>query len=367
MADVFFHRLRVAEVIAETPDSRSLVFDVPAGQAGRFAYRPGQFLTLRIPSDRCGSVARAYSLSSSPHVDARPKVTVKRVADGYASNWICDNVAPGSELDVLEPAGVFTPASLEENLLLFAGGSGITPIMSIIKSALTAGTGRVVVVYANRDERSVIFADELTRMAAEHPDRLLVLHWLESLQGLPTVAALRALVRPFTDHEVFICGPRPFMNAVRTALREEDVPRTRTHLERFASLGGNPFDTARPAGSGDAGTADPAPRHAGTPAGDGGTGDTAGRIATVEVELDGAEHTFAWPAGTRLLDLLRDNGLDAPASCTEGLCAACACRVTEGEVTMLNNEVLDEEDLADGYVLACQALPVTDVVKVSYS
>ncbi|MGY2063304.1 FAD-binding oxidoreductase, partial [Nocardia gipuzkoensis] len=157
--------LRVAAVIAETADACSLVFDVPEELRERFTYQPGQFLTLRIPSDRTGSVARCYSLASSPHTDDQPKVTVKRTAEGYASNWVCDNVKAGDELEVLPPSGVFTPKDLDEDLLLFAAGSGITPVMSILKSALARGGGRVVLVYANRDHDSVIFAAELRELA----------------------------------------------------------------------------------------------------------------------------------------------------------------------------------------------------------
>lgn len=338
-----FHRLRVAEVVEETADARSVVFDV---DTTRLPYRPGQFLTLRIPSDRCGSVARAYSLSSSPVTDGQLAVTVKRTADGYASNWICDNVAAGTELDVLEPAGVFTPKSLEADLLLFAAGSGVTPIMSILKSALATGTGRVVLVYANHDENSVIFARELTELTAAHPGRLLVLHWLESVQGLPNQDALQSLAGAFPEHDAFICGPKPFMDATRKALREAGFPKSAIHLERFASLVGNPFDTATPA----------------EPAGE----ESQPEDSVVEVTIDGEDHTFTWPAGKRLLDLLKDNGLQAPSSCAEGICAACECRVTEGEVTMVNNQVLEQEDLDDGYVLACQSLPKTPKVKVDY-
>ncbi|TDD85947.1 ferredoxin--NADP reductase [Saccharopolyspora karakumensis] len=338
-----FHRLRVAEVVEETADARSVVFDV---DTTRLPYRPGQFLTLRIPSDRCGSVARAYSLSSSPITDARLAVTVKRTEDGYASNWICDNVAAGTELDVLDPAGVFTPKSLEDDLLLFAAGSGITPIMSILKSALATGRGRVVLVYANRDEKSVIFARELTELTAAHPGRLLVLHWLESVQGLPNQDALQSLAGAFPEHDAFICGPKPFMDATRKALREAGFPKSAIHLERFASLAGNPFDTATPA----------------EPAGE----EAQPEDSVVEVTIDGEDHTFTWPADKRLLDLLKDNGVQAPSSCAEGICAACECRVTEGEVTMVNNQVLEQEDLDEGYVLACQSLPKTPKVKVDY-
>ncbi|MGB3444508.1 MAG: ferredoxin--NADP reductase [Actinophytocola sp.] len=330
-------RLRVREVVRETADACSLVFDSPG-----FDYRPGQFLTLRIPSERCGSVARCYSLSSSPHTDTVLQVTVKRTADGYGSNWICDSVSAGDELEALAPAGIFTPASLDADLLLFAAGSGITPVLSIVKSALAKGTGRVVLVYANRDEQSVIFAAELTALAARYPARLAGLHWLESVQGLPTPDTLATLARPYAAHEAFVCGPAPFMTAVRAALSTLAVPRGRIHLERFTSLGANPFEQAAPARA------------------------ASSRSASVKVTLDGAEHRFDWPAETRLLDLLLERGLDAPYSCREGACSACACRLVSGEVKMLNNDVLEEEDLADGIRLACQSLPVTDEVEISY-
>lgn len=343
------HQLRVAEVVEETTDARSVVFELRAEQVEHFAYRPGQFLTLRLPSDRCGSVARCYSLSSAPQVDGRLQVTVKRVAEGYGSNWICDNLRPGMAVEALAPAGVFSPASLDGEFLLFAAGSGITPVISIVKSVLAKGSGTITLVYANRDENSVIFSEELRRLVDEYPERLTVVHWLESVQGLPSTEAVRSLARPFTNREAFLCGPKPFMDATRKALRELGFPRDRVHLERFASLGGNPFAQH-----------DDAEDH--TRAG-------AERAATssVEVELDGARHTFAWPAGTRLLDLLLDNGLDAPFSCREGACSACTCRVTDGEVKMLHNEALDSDDLAEGYALACQSVPVSDTVKVTYS
>ncbi|SDX78936.1 3-ketosteroid 9alpha-monooxygenase subunit B [Saccharopolyspora shandongensis] len=330
-------RLRVAAVIDETRDSRSLVFEPPP----EWSYRPGQFLTLRIPSDRTGSVARSYSLSSSPHVDEAWQVTVKRA--GFGSNWLCDNVAAGTTVDVLPPGGAFTPSSLDEDFLLLAAGSGITPVMSIAKSVLAAGTGRVVIVYANQDEDSVIFAAELRDLIARHPDRLVVVHWLQSVQGLPTVPALRELIRPFADRECFVCGPGGFMDAAAEALKDLEVPRARTHVERFVSLKRNPFEKRKPKA--------PEPPE-----------DT----ATIAVELDGENHRFAWPRQKRLLDLLLEKGLDAPFSCREGACSACACRIRSGEVKMLQNSVLDQEDLDDGIILACQSLPITDEVHITY-
>lgn len=339
------HRLRVVQVIAETADAHSLVLQAPPESADRFAYRPGQFLTLKLPGADGKPAARCYSLASSPHTGEPLKVTVKRVAGGHGSNWVCDHLAEGDELEVLPPAGTFTPDSLDHDLLLVAGGSGITPVLSIAKSALAGGQGRVVLLYANRDESSVIFRDELRELTAHHPDRLLVLHWLESLQGLPRAERLAAALAPYADREAFVCGPEPLMDAVEQALRAAGAPGHRIHRERFFSLGGHVFDIPAQAVG----------------------GSTADSASTAEVELDGETRTLAWPRATPLLDALLAAGVDAPYSCREGACSACTCRVVAGDVKMLRNDVLDDEDIAEGYVLACQALPLTDRVAITYS
>ncbi|MFD5204450.1 2Fe-2S iron-sulfur cluster-binding protein [Streptomyces sp. NPDC058375] len=335
--------LRVAEVTPETEDAVSVSFD--AGEEDRLDYRPGQFLTLRVPAQE-GWVARCYSLSSAPG-DPRPTVTVKRVPGGIASNWICDRLRPGDTVEALLPAGRFTPAPDHRELLLFAAGSGITPAMSILRARAREG-GNALLVYANRDERSVIFAAELRRLTEEHPDRIQVVHWLETLHGRPDAARLAALVRPWSvgADAALLCGPVPFMEAAATALTELGLDRTRVLTEEYRSLASDPF-----AGL----SAAPEP----VPADEAGSG-------TVTVELDGERKTFPWPARTTLLDLLRAQDLDAPFSCREGSCSACACRVVDGEVKLLRNTVLEEEDLAEGYTLACQAVPLTDHVEVVY-
>src|SRR3954451_16340078 len=171
------HRLVVRQIVPETDDACSIVLEPPAGTD--FAYRPGQFLTLRLPT-ASGPVGRCYSLCSSPHVDAELRIAVKRVRGGVASNWINDSLAVGDEVECLAPRGVFTPKTFDDDLLLFAGGSGITPVLSILKSALAAGRGQVLLVYANQHENAVIFADRLRELAEANPERLHVLHWLES-------------------------------------------------------------------------------------------------------------------------------------------------------------------------------------------
>jgi len=338
--DRTFHRLRVVAVIPETDEACSLVFDLRPELASDFAYQPGQFLTFRIPSDRDGSVARCYSLCSSPVTGEPLMVTVKQTPDGYASRWIAANVRPGTELDVLPPAGMFVPRSLDDDILLLAAGSGITPAMSIVKSVLAAGTGRVVLVYANRDARSVIFGAALRELAAAAGSRLLVVHWLDVLQGLPAGPQLAPLIRPFASYQMFASGPDPFIAAVREAAAAVGVPPRAVRVERFLSLQHNPFDVA------DAGIA--------------------GVASTLQVTLDGLTQSLDWPAGTRMLDLLIDAELDPPYSCREGICGACACKLASGKVEMANNEVLDDTDLADGYILACQSVALTPDVSVTY-
>lgn len=341
--------LQLADVVDETADARSLVFKVPDGPDGptippeRLRHAPGQFLTLRVPSDRTGSVARCYSLSSSPFTDEALTVTVKRTAGGYASNWLCDNAHAGMRLHVLAPSGTFVPKTLDTDFLLLAAGSGITPMMAILKSALSEGSGNVRLIYANRDEKSVIFAGALRDLAAKHPDRLTVVHWLESVQGLPGAAALGGLVAPHADREAFICGPGPFMVAAEQALLAAGAAPGRVHIEVFKSLESDPFAAVVITEDDD----DAGP-------------------ATAVVTLDGTTQQVRWPRSAKLLDVLLDKGLDAPFSCREGHCGACAVLVKTGDVDMEVNDVLEASDLEEGLILACQARPKSDSVEVTY-
>jgi len=335
--------LEVVDVVEETADAHSITFRVPEGAEADFTYKPGQFLTVAVPSDQTGIAARCYSLSSSPHDDGPLTVTVKRTTDGYASNWICDHLRPGSTIRSLPPSGIFTPASLDADLLLLAGGSGVTPVMSILKSVLVAGTGRVVLCYANRDERSVIFAAELRELAAKFAGRLTVLHWLESIQGLPTRTQLAGFARMFTDFQSFICGPAPFMAVVKDSLIEVGVPRECIHLEVFQSLSGDPFDE--------------------TPVED---MSQAGEAAEAEISIDGEVHSLRWPMAHNLVDVMMAAGIDVPFSCREGNCGSCAATLVDGELDLGNTAILEAEDIADGLFLACQACPRSAKVIVEF-
>jgi 3-ketosteroid 9alpha-monooxygenase subunit B len=338
--------LQVADVVEETSDARSLVFTVPDGAKippDRLRYSPGQFLTLRVPSDRTGSVARCYSLCSSPFTDDPMTVTVKRTADGYASNWLCDHAHAGMKIHVLAPSGTFVPKTLDTDFLLLAAGSGITPMMAICKSALTEGSGKVVLIYANRDENSVIFGGALRELSTKYPDRLTVVHWLETVQGLPSAGALAGLAAPYVGHDAYICGPGPFMAAAEEALKNSGATPDKIHIEVFKSLESDPF--AAVVIEEDDGDEGP---------------------ATAIVTLDGERHEVRWPRNAKLLDVLLDKGLDAPFSCREGHCGACAVLKKSGDVEMEVNDVLEQQDLDEGLILGCQARPQSDSVEVTY-
>lgn len=340
--------LPVRAVIEETPDAKSLVLDVPEHLAEQFRYRPGQFLTLRISTPDRG-VRRCYSMSSTPARDQGLRVTVKRVSGGYGSNWLCDRVKPGDHVEALPPSGVFTPRELGGDFLLFAAGSGVTPVFSILRSALACGSGHICLVYANRDEKSVIFRQALNELAREYPSRLQVIHWLDSVQGVPTQAQLASLAMPWSHAEAFICGPAAFMDTAVAALEQVGMASDRVHVERFISLPdekAEAIDTAALSVSGLA--------------------RTELQEARIEIALNGAEHVVVCRGNETILDAALRAGLDAPHSCRAGMCASCMCQVTDGQVHLLHNDVLDEKDLAKAWTLSCQAVPATDRVRIKF-
>ncbi|MFG2644265.1 flavin reductase family protein [Streptomyces sp. NPDC048370] len=222
-------------------------------------------------------------------------------------------------MEVLPPAGTFTPAFPGRDMLLVAGGSGITPVISLAKSALVAGEGRVALFYANRDQSSVVFRDELRELAEDFAGRLVLTHWLESLQGLPTADLLAPALAPYAARDIYLCGPAPLMEAAETAVRSAGG--RRVHRERYFSLAEDVFTREET-------VVDQA-------------------TYTAEVRLDGQVHRVTGGPATPLLDTLLAAGVDAPYSCREGACAACTCRITAGEVKMARNEVLDPSDLAE--------------------
>lgn len=343
MRDHRFHQLRVKRVVPETAEASSLVLDVPADLREAFAYRAGQFLTFRVRIDD-HAVLRCYSMSSSPEVDPDLQVTVKRVPGGAVSNWMIDNLAPGDVVEATCPAGVFSLPPGEGDVVAFSAGSGITPVISIAKTALATTRRRVRLLYANRDRGTIIFAAALDSLRERYPERFEVVHHLDVERGFVDAGAVHAAAHAGPDADYFICGPGPFMDLVEAALLD-DVPPGRVQIERFTP--GEPgFTPGEPL---------PAPI---VPA-------EAGR-SRVTVELDGRTETADHHPGTTVLQMARQMGLAPPFSCESGSCATCMARLVEGEVTMYVNNALTADEVADGWVLTCQALPTTPSVRVVY-
>jgi 3-ketosteroid 9alpha-monooxygenase subunit B len=340
-----FHALRVAEVIEETHDAKSFVLEVPASLAPTFRCRAGQFITFRIPWNDF-RIARCYSLSSSPELGEPLKVTVKRVDGGRMSNWLNDRVKPGDRLDVRPPAGAFL---LRDDpgrpLCLFAGGSGITPVISLIKTALASTRRRIRLVYANREARSVIFEAELGELGRRHPDRLSVHHHLDDRSGLLGPAPLAALVRGFEDADFYVCGPTPYMDAVEAALESLGAERPRVHFERFVSAVDPDRRSAAPG---------PAPSPAD------------GLPRAFRLTFESRTHEVPYLPGKTLLECAKAAGIEPPFSCEEGYCSCCMALLRAGKVEMAANEALSARDLAAGFVLTCQARPLTPEIWVDY-
>ena len=316
----------------------------PAIPADRLRYAPGQFLTLRVPSDRTGSVARCYSLCSSPFTGDALTVTVKRTADGYASNWLCDNAHPGMKIHVLAPSGTFVPKTLDTDFLLLAAGSGITPMLAICKSALSEGSGKVVA--GLRQPRREL--GHLRRRAARAGGQVPRPAHRRALAGVGAGPAERGRAgragRAVHRTRGVHLRPGAVHGGRRGGAEDAGAPPKRIHIEVFKSLESDPFAAVVDRGR--------RRRRAARPP----------RSST----LDGETHEVSWPRNAKLLDVLLDKGLDAPFSCREGHCGACAVLKKSGEVEMEVNDVLEQQDLDEGLILGCQARPKSDSVEVTY-
>jgi ferredoxin-NADP reductase len=329
-----YHPLRVVDVVDETPDTRSFVLDVPAALDETFAYAAGQFCTFRATIDG-EPVVRSYSMSSSPDTDDRVVTTVKRVPGGRMSNWMNDALAPGDTIEVMRPTGLFVLRATDVPIVAFAGGSGITPVISIVKSAL-ATTGRSIrLVYANRDADSVIFAGELDRLRASSNGRLDVHHHLDSDRGFLDADSCAVLAGDRADADFYVCGPSQYMDVVQAGLSTLGVDDGRVFVERFVMP-----DVAAP--------------------------DAPVGTESVVLKLNGKRTTVEYRAGDTILETARRGGLNPPFSCEQGNCATCMAHLDVGEVRMRANNALTPEEVDDGWVLTCQSLPTSAEIVVDY-
>jgi ring-1,2-phenylacetyl-CoA epoxidase subunit PaaE len=351
-----FHPLRVAEILPETSEANSIRFEIPPELRDKFAFKAGQHLTLRATLNG-EEVRRNYSLCTAPD-DNDWLVTVKRIGGGLFSNWVGDALKPGDMVEVMAPHGSFTTdfaATKKRHLVGIAGGSGITPVMSLVRSLLKyEPESRFTLLYGNRDSSSVIFLEALAGLKDKHLGRFEIYHFLDAeeqdialfngmLNRERLEEAIAALVPDATEVDGwFICGPGPMMNAAEGALLERNIARDRIHIERFTA--------DRPPGAVSREIAELQTKAEGV---------------SVAVTLDGRTRRVPFTAGN-ILDSARASGLPAPFACKAGVCATCRAKVTKGKVEMAARYGLTDEEVAAGYVLTCQSVPLGDGVAVDY-
>ncbi len=349
-ANEHYHSLTVTKVVRETVDAISIVFAQPEP---KLVYKPGQFLTL-IASINNKSVRRAYSLSSSPYTDSNLAVTIKRVEGGLMSNFLNDNVKVGDVIEVMEPMGHFTTEFNETNkrhIVMFGGGSGITPLMSHAKAALTQEPKSIVsLIYANRDIESIIFKDAFQDLETTYEGRFRVIHILDNAplewQGPSGLLNHKMLTDLFeripnwgiaqTTH--IMCGPEGMMNNVETLLAQQNIPADKIFKESFvAGTINKESSTEAPSDINE---------------------------QTVTIVYDGEEFQVKVSPKQAILDAALDMEIDLPYSCQSGLCTACRGKCISGKVKMDEEEGLSKAEIDAGYVLPCVAHPLTDDVKI---
>ena len=366
-----FSVVSVSRVISETALARSYVLDVPKKLQRRLKYRPGQFLTFQLQQGE-SLLKRSYSISSSPDADSSLQITIKRILGGKISNHLADTIQEGSALTVLPPEGSFFSTSLRKPHLYicFAAGSGITPIFSILKTVLiTSPESRVALVYANRDEDSIIFNAALDEIASRHSARFSVRHALSQphkvmagsagrLDGSKVVSLLNEIEAaqsgcPSLPREYYVCGPTAFMGLVEGVLQSREVAPERLHLEAF-TMGApqdeteeerqieRPLEISGPDGS------DP------------------GKPQSVVITCRGETKELSARPNETLLDAALRAGFSPPFACQQGVCASCKATLKLGRVRMQHHEALNSLEIDQRTILTCQAVPVSENVSVSF-
>jgi len=349
-----FHTLRVASLRRETADAVSLAFLVPDALRAAYAYRPGQYLTLRAKIDGA-DVRRSYSICSALD-DKELRVAIKRVEGGAFSTWANESLRAGDALSVMTPDGRFglpVERDAARTLAGFAAGSGITPILSILGTVLAREpASRFVLFFGNRSTDSIMFRTALEDLKDRFLSRLSVFHVLSrEQQDVPVLNGhldaekvrllLRAMLPVSSVDHAFVCGPQPMIEGLETVLADLGVPPARIHVERFTpGVGGRPRPVAVPVAA--------VPK----------------TIATVISE--GVRTDIPVAEGEAIIDAAIRAGRNLPYSCKGGMCCTCRARLLEGRVEMAVNYSLEPWETDAGYILTCQAQPVTDRVVVDY-
>ncbi|SNT15508.1 ring-1,2-phenylacetyl-CoA epoxidase subunit PaaE [Ekhidna lutea] len=341
--DERYQTLTIKEVVNVAQDAVNLVFEKPAS----FEYEPGQFITL-IKQVNGKKIRRAYSLCTTPFEDENPAVTVKRVEGGAMSNDLNDNASKGDQIEIMEPMGMFTTDYSESNqrhAVFFGGGSGITPLMSIIRTILLKEpNSKTTLVYGNRRSEFIIFKDLINTLQEKYKDRFNAIHILEEgeadYNGRPTpemIGQICSEIGVNKDTECYICGPQPMMDVVADGLRKANVDQTKIRMESFEAGKTSPTDIID---------------------------QSVGAESEVTILLDGEEYSITVKKNAAILETALDNDLDMPYSCQSGLCTACRGKCVEGKVSIDEAEGLSQEELDEGYVLTCIGKPLSDRVRV---
>jgi len=350
-----FHRLAVSDLRRETADAVSLSFAIPKQLAEDYRFSAGQYLTLRTMMDG-EEVRRSYSICSGPD-DGELRIAVKKVDGGAFSNWAADELKCGDELDVMTPTGRFgvMPAPDHARLYVgFAAGSGITPILSIIKGVLVREpSSRFFLFYGNRSTGGMLFREALEELKDRFIERLSVFHVISGeeqdipilhgrLDGEKVKLLLRSLVPAESVDHVFICGPLGMSEDIEATCRALGIAENRIHVERFVSeFGGKPRPKAV-------------------------VQESAPPKALAALIIDGKRREVPVADGEAILDAALRAGVDLPFACKGGMCSTCRARLVEGDAQMEVNYSLEPWELAKGFILTCQARPLTDRVVVDY-
>jgi ring-1,2-phenylacetyl-CoA epoxidase subunit PaaE len=349
-----FHTLKIKDIRRETADAVSIAFEVPPQQQPEYQFKQGQYVTLKM-NVQGEEVRRSYSLCSSPFSEKELRVAIKEVSGGKLSTYINRELKVGDKIEVMTPMGNFHTVLMggkAKNYVLFAGGSGITPMMSILKSILyIEKQSKITLIYANRNEESTIFKSEIDGIAANNPNLKVVYifehpqHKISDLQtGIITVDKAKALLESFNGlkaDEYFICGPGPMMENVKVTLEGLNVAKEKVHIEYFTSV----IEAVNKAA----------------------VASDANVNAKVKVIQYGIETNFELETGSiSILEAAIEAGVDAPFSCKGAVCCTCRAKVLEGQVKMSANFALTDAEVEEGFILTCQSHPITDVVVIDY-
>lgn len=346
-----YHQLKVKEIIKETSDTITVVFESGSKQ---ISYKSGQFLTLIVPV-KGDKLRRSYSLCTSPYTDKELAVSIKRIANGIVSNYLPDNLKQGDTLEVMEPAGTFhfTPdPSRAADIVLIGAGSGITPLISIAKSALEKETkSNVYLIYGNRNETSIIFKQKLESLQADFKERFSVVHRLSQPQdkSLPAGRLNRSEVIKLLESfnklkiekaEYYVCGPDGMMQEAIGALELLKVPKSQIKKESFLPADANALSSGKV------------------------VADSPDSPQEVTIIYQGSEYKITVPPNKSILEVALKQNIDLPFSCQSGMCTACMGKCISGKVHLGESDALSDKELEQGYVLTCVGHPVTPNVVI---